>query len=268
MSEKTMEDEIIEFNGFSEAKIEITAPMKLSAKMEMKNLTIVCGTNNTGKSLTNKLLWASTFFLNLKLIAHVAKIKDEKTDIEMFQFILDNTFTEQNLNGEVQYSARETLLKVSFYTVRFEIDNGKLTHLVVDFPKDAKPMGDVIYLSKEARDFTAIESYLKVKKLLGVTEVATWDDLEKLGEYNKIYDIISIESLLPKFNEAKPLLAMIKQMGGSDELLGGEDLVDIEFNKEKSELHYITGTNEKKRLSTMGAGTQSIILMLLSSVNV
>jgi len=258
--ETTMEDTLLDFSGFTEGDIELTNPMKLTAKLDYKRLTLLAGENDSGKSLTNKLIWASTFFFNMKLIQHVTGLTEDKSDEEVFKYILDNTFDDQKFNGSIVYSTREDLLKVAFYKIRFNLVNGEVTDLFVDFPIDAQPMGSIIYLSKEARDFSNIEKYLKIKKMIGVDEIDTWESLEKLGEFNKLYDIISIESLLVKFQDVKPLLKLISQSGG-DELLG-DDLVDIEFDKNKSELYYTTSTNEKKRLSTLGAGTQSIIFIL------
>jgi len=263
--EKIMEDKILDFNGFTEGYLSLTSPFPFKAKVEMKQFTIMTGMNNTGKSFYNKIMWATTFFFNLKIIEKSLNFKEEKSDIEMFQYILDNTFMEQNFNGEFQFSARDELLNVAFSTVRYTLENGKLTDLYFDFPKETKPMGSVIYLSKEARDFGNIENYLKIKKMLGVDEIDSWNNLEKLGEFNKLYDIIAIENLLEKLKNINPMLEMIKSLD-DDELLGETDLVGIEYNKDTSEIFYITSKEEKKRLGALGAGTQSIILMLLSAV--
>lgn len=266
--QETMEDMIGDFAGFTEAKYDLKTPTLFSAKMEMKKLTLVSGANSAGKSLSNKLLWVSTFFFNMKLVEHVTGITDEKSDTEILQYILDNTFVDQDFNGKIQYTTREQLLKVSFYKIEYSLIHGKVVDLIIDFPKDAKPMGDVTYLSKDARDFGNIEKYLKIKKMIGIDEITSWDDIEKLGEFHKIYDIFAIEGLLAKFNDINPILKMMKSLN-SDLLseMGIGDLVGIEFNKEKSELYYITESNEKKRLSTLGIGTQSMLLMMTSTIS-
>ena len=261
-----MEDAIAEFTGFTEGDLNLTSPIPFQAKVEMRKLTIVTGMNDTGKSLYNKLMWATTFFFNLKIVEYVTGLKEEKTDIEIFQYVLDNTFVDQDFNGSIQFSARDEVLKVAFYTVRYSLENGKITDLYIDFPEKTSPMGSIIYLSKEARDFSNIEKYLKIKKMIGVDTIDSWGSLEKLGEFNKLYDIIAIESLLEKLKDINPVLKMIKSMGG-DELLGDVDLAGIEYNKDASEMFYVTSKEEKRRLSTLGAGTQSVILMLLSSVS-
>jgi len=266
MSDKTFDEEIGEFSGFSEADYNLTKPMNLTAKMEMRALNLISGENNVGKSLTNKLLWASTFFMNLKIIQKFNSLPDEEmSDEEILETILNNTFDDQTFEGNITYSSRDEIVKVAFYKLEYRLENGKVYDLVIDFPNKAKPMGPIIYLSKEARDFSNIEKYLKIKKLLNLQEIESWNSITALSDYFKIYDILAIESLLQKFNDAKNLINFINQMPGGNELLDDE-LVDIKMDHEKSELYYIDKNKNQKRLSTLGAGTQSIILMLLSAV--
>lgn len=264
--EKKLNDCTKVFNGFTHSKINITAPLPLKTDMNYRDLTLIAGHNNTSKSFMNKLVWASTFFFNLKIIESLTNVKEDKTDLEKFQFILDNTFVYNNLDGELEFVLRDKLLNVAFFKFAFNIENGKVTNLIIDFSKDSTPMGSVIYLSKEARDFNNIERYLKIKKMLQLEDITSFSDLEKLGEFHKVHDIIAIESLLLKLKNINPILTTLKQFG-TEKLLDGVDLTTIEYNKEKSELYYITSKEEKRRLSTLGTGTQSIILMLLSSVS-
>jgi len=266
MNDKTFDEEIGEFSGFSEADYNLTEPMKLIAKMEMKALNVICGENNVGKSLTNKLLWASTFFMNLKITQSFNSLpKEQMSDEEILELILNNTFDDQSFEGTINYSSRDEIVKVAFYKLEYRLENGKVCDLVIDFPNKAKPMGPIIYLSKEARDFSNIEKYLKIKKLLNIHEIESWDSITALSDFFKIYDILAIESLLQKFDNASEFITLINQMPGGNELLD-DDLVDIKLDHENSELYYIDKNKNQKRLSTLGAGTQSIILMLLSAV--
>ena len=265
MREINMEDEIIEFSGFTESDIKLTDPFPIEAKMKAKALTIVSGTNNVGKSLTNKLIWLSTTFINMKITQACEQVTENKSDIEMLQFLLDNTFDAPDFNGEVLFTTREQLLNVAFFSIGYSLVDGKIMDLKIDFPDDAKPMGAIIYLSKDARDFSNIEKYLKLKKLLQISDLDSWENLEKLGDMYKIYDIISIENLLNKIDNINPVLKMLKQ-SNTEDLLGGMDLVSIEYDKNKSELYYVSSNNTKKRLSTVGLGTQSILTMLINAI--
>jgi hypothetical protein len=268
--ETTFDEQISKFSGFTDINAAITAPFPFDTKMEMRSLTLIAGMNNTGKSFINKLIWASATFFNTKLVEHTTGIKEEtKTDEELLQFILDNTFTGNDITGAIELNARDEILKVAHYNIRFEMKDGKVTWVKFAWPKDAQPMGAITYLSKEARDFSNIERYLKTKKMMGVTELATWDDIEKLCDMWKLYDVFAIEMLLAKFEDANKYLTMLRQMAGanSDELLGGMDLKTIKYDKEAMTIEYENDKGEIKPLSTMGLGSQSIVSMLMSSIS-
>lgn len=266
--EKTMEDQIKQFSGFTEGKFAITAPMKFDTDLQYNRLTLMTGMNNTGKTFLNKLLWASATFFNMKIVEKVTGIKDtEKSDEEVFQFILDNTFAGNNINGSIEYRARDEVLGVAYYSIRFEMENGKLTWLKFDFPEDAQPMGAITYLSKDVRDFTNIERYLKTKKMLGVTELTNWDDIEKVCGMYKLYDVFAIEQLLIKLEEANQYIAMIRAMAGNtaDELMGEMDIKSVKYDKDNMTVTYVNSKDEERPLSSMGLGSQSMLTMLLTT---
>lgn len=265
--EKTFEDAIKQFSGFTHTKINMIKPMPMNTGLEYNRLTLMTGLNGTGKTLLNKLMWASYTFFNMKLVEKVTGIKDtEKSDTEVFQYIMDNTFDDQDFEGEFEYAMRDELLKVAFYSFKFEINDGKVSNLDFSWPDDAMYGGSATYLSKEARDFGFVERYLKMKKMMGIENLTGWADLEKLGEWFKLYDIFAVEQNLPKFEKAGEMLKMITAMGGGKELMGGMDLVDIKVDKEAGRLYYINSKNEQKGLTTLGAGEQSIVMMLMSAV--
>ena len=253
------------FSGFTDVKCTISSPMSLTTDMTFKKLTILTGLNNSGKSLIQKLLWATHTFFNMKLVEKITGIKDnDKTDNEIFKFILDNTFSEQNFTGEFEWHQRDDLLKVSFYSIKYTILNGIITDLNMSWPDDAQPGGKATYLSKDARDFNNIERYLKTKKMLNITDITSWSNLEALSEWYKLYDIFAIETSLVKFEKTNNLLQLLGNT--KDSLLGDLDLVNIKVDQPAGKLYYINSKNEEKSLSSLGAGEQSIIMMLMSAL--
>ena len=265
-NEGTFEDKIRVFTGFTDTKFEMTHPTEMSTNMNFNKLTVICGMNGAGKSLVQKLMWASHTFLNMKLVEKVTGIKDtEKDDTTVLQYILDNTFDEQNFNGEFEWHMRDELLKVSFYVLQYKLTDGKVSDIHMSYPEDAQPGGGATFLSKDARCFGNIERYLKTKKMLNITELTGWKDLEALGDWFKLFDIFAIEQFLAKFDKAAPLIQMLKSFGGTDELLK-IDLVDLKADSSTGKLYYINSKSEQKSLTTLGAGEQSIIMMLLSAV--
>ena len=272
---ETMNDKISQFSGFTETKLTLTSPVQFDTKLEYKRLTLMTGMNNTGKSFLNKLMWASATFFNMKLIEKVIGIKDsEKSDEEIFQYILDNTFDGNNINGAVEFNARDEILKVAYYNIRFEMKDGKIDWLKFSWPEDAQPMGAITYLSKDARDFTNIERYLKTKKLLGITEIDNWESIEKICEMYKLYDVFAIEQLLIKFESANKYLTALQALAGinggsagADELMSGMDIKSINYDKENMKVEYQNSKGQTMPISSMGLGSQSILTMLMSSIN-
>jgi len=79
----------------------------------------------------------------------------------------------------------------------------------------------------------------------------------------KIYDILALEGIIPKFENAGETLTKLKEMGTMG-LMDDFDLVDLEVDRQKGEIYYYDKGNTKHRVSALGAGEQSIIMMLVS----
>lgn len=253
------------FTGFTQMKLNITAPKPFDIELEYKNLTLMCGMNDTGKSFCNKLMWVSTFFFNLKLVEYSTGVKDEsKTDEEMFQFMLDRTFDDQDINGEVVFHSRDDLLQVSFFSIKYTVDNGKVISVDCHYPEHAKPSGAPTYLSKESRDFGAIGRYMKVKKMMGITDITSMEDIEKLTEFHKLYDVFAFEGMIQKLENINPILDVMKSVGG--ELIEELGLQSIEFDKTNGTMNYYDLKNEKHSLTSLGSGSQSMLIMIMSAV--
>ena len=260
----TFDEKIRSFNGFTHIKVNMTKPLTMDTNLEFQRLNLIVGMNGAGKSLMNKLVWASATFLSSKIAEKVYNIKDTKDDVDAFQFIMDNTFDEQDFNGTFEFHLRDELLNVSFYCIKFEMVDGKVEDLRWSFPDDVIASGAVTYLSTFVRDFSNIERYLKTKNMMQVDTIHNWDDIEKLCGMFKIYDILALESIIPKFENASALLKSIKDKGVTAELMDNFDLVDLEVDRKKGEIYYYNVKNDKIRVSTLGAGDQSIIMMLVS----
>ena len=95
--------------------------------------------------------------------------------------------------------------------------------------------------------------------------ITSGSNLEALSEWYKLYDIFAIETSLVKFEKTHEMLNMLK-MFGDGQILNGLDLVNIKVDQPAGKLYYINSKNEEKSLSSLGAGEQSIIMMLVSSI--
>ena len=260
---ETYEDRIRQFAGFTHAHINLTVPVNMNADLDFKQLNLIVGKNGAGKSLINKLNWVAVTFFNSKIVEKVHNLTESKTDVELLQFLMDNTFDQQDFTGELKFYVREELLKVIFYTFKFKIDGGKVSDISFDFPPDVLPSNGATYLSTFVRDFSNIELYLKTKNMLGIDKLTDWTDIEKLCQMFKLYDILAIEQVIPKIENAGKMLSQFKE-AKSMGLLDDFDLVDMEVDRKKGELYYYGKDKVRTRLSTLGAGDQSIIMMIVS----
>lgn len=249
------------FNGFSYIKINITQPLIFNFDIELKNLNMMCGTNGSGKSFLNKILWLSSYFHNMKLTAlnNNIEISKEKTDIETIQFLLDNTFDEQNINGKIELYTKNSFGDIDSI-LKIELINGKMEKLELLFPEDCEESGTPIYLSKESRNFSMISRYLKIKQTLNIKNLESLDNIEKLSEFHKIYDILAFENLLIKLQNVNPVLEKLKKE--DNELFKSIGIDRIEIKPDSFDFNYYDSNNNKKSLTTLGEGNQSILIMI------
>lgn len=261
----TFEDKVDTFSGFTEANIDITEPMAFKAKMEMKSLTLMAGMNDTGKSLYNKLTWCATFFFNLKLAEAFNDIPEEMPPKQLMQFILDKSFVEANFNGTIEFNYRDPLLKVKFYGISMKLVDGKIDDIEWELSKNTQPMGEVTYLSTDVRNFSNIQKYVKIKKMLGIEELVSFDQIAQLSEFYKIYDVLAIEFLLVKLENVNPMLEKIQSIDSSNNLIKEFGIVSLDYNKAEAELSYFDDKNTKRNITTLGQGAQSILIMIMTA---
>jgi len=263
---KIFEDKVDTFSGFTESNIDISEPMAFTATMEMKSLTLMSGMNDTGKSLYNKLNWCATFFFNLKLAEAFHKIPEEMPPKEMMQFILDKSFVDANFNGTIEFNYRDPLLKVKFYGISMKLVDGKVEELEWELSKNTQPMGQVTYLSTDVRNFSNIQKYVKIKKMLGIEALNSFDDIEKLSEFYKMYDVLAIEFLLGTLENVNPMLKQIQAMDASNDLIKEFGIVSLDYNKAEAELSYLDSDNKKRNITTLGQGAQSMLIMIMTAI--
>ena len=86
--EKTFEDTIRQFAGFTHVRMNMTQPLQLTdIDLEFRKLNLIVGKNGVGKSLMNKLNWVAVTFLSSKITEKIYNIQDSKPDTKLLQFI-------------------------------------------------------------------------------------------------------------------------------------------------------------------------------------
>jgi len=253
---------IEQFSGFNKVRLDMTVP-KMKVDVEYQQLTLLCGTNGVGKSFSNKLTWAMVFAFNTIIVQNVHNIKlnEAFSDEDLLQFVLDNTFDDQDFSGKVRYYSTDKILDVPHYIIEFTLTDGKVSDLIIDMPTGAMPSGTPTYLSKETRQFAYLDRYVTMKDLLGVKDLATFEDLAKLCEHFRIYDLFAMEGIIEKFPKVSTILEMVNKT--SPEMLEELDIVSIEC--EKKGICYTNSDGAQKKVSTLGDGHQALLIMFIGA---
>jgi AAA15 family ATPase/GTPase len=253
--------------------VELEDGIKLDFKdMEFRNLNIFVGANGIGKSFIFKYLWYAsyamqTYKLSLLMVSENFEEEFQKNAEKLFGYVFED-------GEEISGSISLTDEKETIYNFMIEIDKGKLTSfdLTVHDPEKFK-MGEiqsVKYASKDTRTFEAVERYTKTKELMNLPQITSEDDLDKLCQIYKIYDLFFLEDILRKLyrwteNPDTFEEDLIPGIGNRlNDLIVSDDLstmkaVILENGKPK----ILFEDGRTKRLSSMSSGSQSIMMLTL-----
>jgi len=256
----------LRLDRFTNTKLKFTNPIEINFDVKFKDLTLMCGANGVGKTFLNKMTWATMFIANSFLLQkeyNQKALSEDFTDIDLVQFVLDTTFSDQDFNGEVKYYNIEPILGTPEEFLDFTIVDGKVTNLEYDF-QELTSAANPVYLSAQTRQFSAIESYTSIKDLMGIEQLASFEHIEKLTGHFPLYDIFAMELLINKFPMISEVLKHLKSTGSKLE----EELPDItEMFVEKGKV-YGTIAGKKTRISNLGAGHQALLIMFIGAIKV
>jgi predicted ATP-binding protein involved in virulence len=239
--------------------IELNQPFKLNIpEMQHRELMVLIGKNGTGKTFVLKLVWVVTMQLYMKLIAK--KIGVPYNDKENLQFLMDHSFTDNNMDGKLKFMYGVGDI------INITMENGKVADVTYLLDENLTEGTMPIFMSKETRLFSDIVRYLKFRKTLGIDPgVLNEADTLKLLELYRIYDIMYMEQLLQNIeqNTTPKLIELFnKHMHGFDEHFILETLrVDY-----KAGMIYIKQKDKpEEHIDKLGAGHQSLVNVILAN---
>ncbi len=214
----------------------------VSREISLKNLNILIGTNGVGKSLILKLNWVMNMISNL--------IVYQKTGLEEgAQFILDHSIPESNALGVVG------LRYDSGAEVIIHILEGKVVKVEYKGFEKIAQMAKPVFMSSEMRLFSSMKWYLRARKALDVSKP---EFILSLVKDFKLYDIMYIEGLINKMP-----VKCTGQISDMMESISNLDIKEVSFTGDDFEL--VTESGDKKPLSLLGNGEQSMLNMLLGA---
>jgi hypothetical protein len=239
--------------------VNLTQPLKMDmSEMEYRELAILVGKNGTGKSFIMKLVWVVTMQLYMKLMAKHMGVPFN--DQETLQFLMDHTFTENNLDGTLKFMYGIGDI------INITMENGKVKDVNYLLDENLTPGPFPIFMSKDTRLFSDIVRYLKFRKTLGIDPgVLNEADTLKLLEMYRIYDIMYVERLIQQIEHSttpKLIELFNKQMHGFDENFTLEN-IRVDY---KAAMIYIKQKDKpEESIDRLGAGHQSLVNMILAN---
>lgn len=226
--------------------IHIDQPMKIDFDMEFQKLCLLVGLNGSGKSMMLKLHWAlETIAVS---VIHAKKAEQALDTKEVAQYVMDNTFSDQNFNGSITaYFTNGTLEIV--------LDKGKIIRASHEIDPEVKDAGVPIFMSANLRKFSEIDKYLKLEKMIGV---------EKMTEMYRLYDVVFIQKMKAKLANGYKAPKSFK-----DGMLKFDGMEKHEFESfciENDSVKFVDKSGIKRSLSSLSDGEQSLVNMVLANV--
>jgi len=240
--------------------VNITAPMKLEIdNLEYSELSLFTGTNGTGKSLINTLLFASTYIANGIILDKTLLSSEENLKL-LSKFIFDNS-----LNNPV--TGKFYISYSSGLELELVLDNNNLVRLHCDGYVDVDIPRQIIYMTTEMRLFNSIHMCLKHAKRLGLDISNIESNLssakELVNDY-KLQNILAISKLVKmavsKFEIDKELMDVFLNF---DEKL--PKFKHFCINDDKTEFYFLDENLKEYKLTSFSNGHQAIFNTFLTS---
>ena len=239
-----------------------------SMALKVNQINIFIGKNGSGKTFLFKATWFMAFTLNLYKVHRMLNSTpgaDDRFKKEL-DIVFDLTYTEADqISGAVSISDSED----EIYDYYVLVEDGKISHFNIDIKNMEKfttnPIENIKYNTKEARTFNQYDSYIKIKKMMGITAYTTVEDFQKIGEMFRIYDVMWFEQMAARISgwekgEEKEWLQKVVELSSDIEEL--PDLNNLVFRNSKI---YIQEGPEIKSLAACSAGVQAMLMMILFS---
>lgn len=230
---------------------------KMNFDIELRNLNLLTGLNGVGKSFILKLNFALTSFLaSVHGISQSPLVSHPRAYEEAMQYLLDGTYEDQRFTGEFTAEGDNARVKVI-------LEDGQVMK-VDHFVAPGTNVGAPLFMSTTARTFQQIRAYLKFRKLMGVTDVSKPDQMPKMLEGYRLYDILYIEKLLVFIKNITPAQLMVieNQLKAFDQEF---NISQLTVTADESDILYTDDKVSDQSLTRLGNGHQALINMTIGS---
>lgn len=235
--------------NLQQVDMDLTAPLPIKSGMTMNQLTVLIGPNGTGKTfyLINSYCLGS-------IMASVLMTGSGTAAKAYSQFVYDNCFKDQNINGKISATYQ------SGAGLNLVFEKGQIKDLSFQNLESYTHAAQPIFMSSGMRLFTPISQYLKLRKRLNIGRQLKPGDLHELLQDYTLYDISYIESLIA----STPITITPQLKSSLEEFDITENITSFDVDLEKSDF-YVVIDDQKKYMTTYGSGHQAAINMLMGA---
>lgn len=222
--------------------------MKFNDKMN--KLTLLTGTNGTGKSVLMKMIWALSYIANI----YVAGGRKELQGIS--QFVFDNTIHEHKMDGT---------MRVGFdggVVLTLGWKHGECIASGCDNTEDVTEISIPIHMSSGLRTFQAIDYYLSARRQFSGTQEQI---MEQMLKHYKLYDVEFMERMIGKmpFAITEKFMDHLEKFDMHKDFIWPKGATSINLDKNKG--FFVTNGVDITFLAQFGSGMQSILNMTISA---
>ena len=208
----------------------------------IKELSILTGTNGSGKSLTMKCIWLMNTLVTL-LVHEAFSNKDLVALTDIFQ----KTFRDCDFTGEMRTDYEMNSLSITF-------EDGKITYCLLAGPDiDPNSLGRNFYLSTKTRLLDSWEDYLFHRQSIPI---------EKLAERYALYDLTFLEFTYMNLQAGINLSDI-----DLTSFFSVKDHIPVNLFLKGDKIYFTRIDGIEKHISSLSSGEQSIITMLFTAKN-
>jgi len=238
-------------------------------EVEAKGITLTAGKNNIGKTFMNKLVW---YVQHIHGVYTIHRQLSHQTADQMFKeyakIAFRWTFSEPDeISGSVKIETDDNIMEI-------KIEEGEVigfNHKIIDVESYINNgPGLSLYCSAPMRSFTEFDKYTSMKKMLNIDPTLPHDDVDKLCQIYKLYDVLWFENIALKiasfkengFQEKADIIEQLITSG--DDLLGNNAIRSVDsFHITEAGPCVRHENGSSIPLSRLSIGSQSMLILAL-----